>query len=344
MEIRAAAPGDGVGMLRLMESHHTEGGMRLVFTRRPDAYRSYQTECAGAEMTVCVDSGGTVLAQVTCLPRKLYMDREIQTVGYVTGLHKTTGAYVNIIELLETARDRSAASLFFCSILDDNDSTFRSFAKRGLIRPMCGYTTYFLNPSAIKKVKHDYIFRRATSDDEARLLRFYNSEGARYSFFPVLSSVNDYPGLTVPGFFLLEDEDGIVAACALWDQRAFKQYHALGYSGIYKLAARCSPLLRALRYPPLPGVNAAANFAYVSFLLSRGGDPATERALLGEVAASARGYDFLTIGAPINDDLGVALGAMRGIRIGSSLCLIAPDKSGITTPLSANPRFECAFL
>jgi hypothetical protein len=54
MIFHSASAADGLEMLRLIESHHTSGGMKLLYTRRQDAYQSYLTECPDAEITLGV--------------------------------------------------------------------------------------------------------------------------------------------------------------------------------------------------------------------------------------------------------------------------------------------------
>lgn len=347
MIFRPAAPADSPEMTRLIESHHSKGGMELLYARRPGAYESYITENPETEATLCADEGGRILAQVVCMPRKLYIGGEAQMVRYVTGLHKAAGARVDMMKLFDAAYERAgggaAENRFFCSILDDNKAAYDLFAKRGMISPICDYTTYFVNPSAIKRPRHGFSFRRAGPKDAVNLLSFYNKAGSGYSYFPVFSSMDDFPGLSAADFFLLEDGEKIIGACALWDQRAWKQYIAIGYKGAYKIAARCNPLLGFLRYPPLPKKGAAANFAYIAFFLCRGGGPSAAQALLGEIGA-AGSYDFLTIGAARGGMTAEILDGKRSIRIGSKLCLIDYERKGAEAGGNGPLLFECGLL
>jgi hypothetical protein len=343
MIFRPAAPADGQEMLKLIEAHPAGGGMKILYTRRPDAYQSYRMECPDAEMYVYTDNNGCLLAQIACLPRKVYVNGKIITVGYVTGLHKAGGVFVNIIKMLEAGRVRSSAKHFFCSILDGNESVFNLFAKRGLFYAMYDYTTYLLHPAAVKRKRHNLIFRRAQKDDTARLLDFYNTEGKRYSYFPVFSAMNDFSGLNISDFYLLEDRSELVAAGALWDQRAFKQYVAIDYKGIYRLAAHCNPLLRVLHYPPLPSINTAANFAQLSFLVCKDSDRFLEQIMLGELAAVGKMFNFLAIGCAAQDPLSRSLNGLRSLKFGSKICMY--DHAGVGfSPAETIPRFECALL
>ena len=117
MIYRSATPADGSEMLRLIEYHPSNGDMNILYTRRPDAYKSYLLECPDAKMILCVNNDNRVLAQCICLPRKLYINREVRMVGYVTGLHKEDNALVNILKLLETGYVQSSVRLFFVQSL-----------------------------------------------------------------------------------------------------------------------------------------------------------------------------------------------------------------------------------
>ena len=344
MIYRSAVPDDGSEMLRLIESHPASGGIKILYTRRPDAYQSYLAECPDAEITVCVNDDNRVLAQIVCLPRKMYINREAQIVGYVTGLHKEEGAVINILKLLEAGHSKSTAKHFFCSILDDNKPAYNLFSKHKIIRPICDYRTYFIHPAALKPPKHNFNFRRVVPDDAERLIIFYNEVGIEYSYFPLFETMNDFTGLKITDFFLLEDGDKIIAAGALWNQRTYKQYIALGYHGINKLASGHNPLLRLLRYPALPKINTAANFAYISFMLYRKDNLDTARIFLGEIASAARGYDFITIGAVSEDKIGMLLNSAKNIKIGSKLCRIDYHKNSPEQKYKTPFWFECALL
>jgi hypothetical protein len=319
-------------------------------------------ECPKAEMLVYEKDEGRLLAQMVCIPRKLYIDGKAQMVGYATGLHKADGALVNVMKLLLAAGERSVAKQFFCSVLGDNSAVFTMFARRGLFSTLAEYTTYLIYPKAIKPLKHSFTFRRATAADEGALVTFYREEGQGYSFFPVFSSMNEFAGLTVSDFFVLEDGSGILAAGALWDQRSFKQSIMLSYGGIYKLAAHCNPLLKALQYPPLPRLGMAAEFAHLSFVLAREDDHQFTRILLGELASvgggsnlellchsSAPAYSCLSIGAVKGSKLDVCLQGIKSYRFDSKLCAINHERAaGIAEAIPAtctSPlRFECGLL
>jgi len=344
MNCRPAAADDSADMLRMIESHPSGGGMKIIYTRRPDAFKSYHMECPDAEVTLCISKDDRVLAQVVCLPRRFYIDGEPQTLGYVTGLHKAKDSYINLLKLLEVAHTNSTAGQHFCSILDENKAAYNLLAKRGSILPICGYTTYIISPAALKPPRHSPKLRQATPADEDSLTAFYNDTAPGYSYFPVFEDILRLPGLSTADFHVLEEDGEIIAAGALWNQQSYKQCITLEYCGIYKIAARINPLLRMLRYPAMPKINKTANFAYISFALCRKDRPGALRALLGGLAAAGKKYDFLTIGAASVDEPDAILSKAKSIKIGSKLCVTDYHKTGKLPQYKTPPRFECGLL
>ena len=342
--IRPATAADGQAMLELIETHPAQGGMRLLYTRRPDAYQSYLAECPEAVAIVQESSDGRLQAQAVCLPRRLYINGQEQTCGYITGLHKADGAWANILRILEAGYQRLAVDQYFCSILADNNSVLDMFEKRGLIHMICEYRTYLLSPRALPAARRGSVLRPATPADAGALLRFYAEEGARYSYFPVIEGFTGLPALAVGDFFLLEDASGIAAAGALWDQRSYKQYIALGYEGAYRVAARLGPLLRLLRYPALPPIGQAADFAYLSFALARGGDDGLLCELLGGLAEVGQVYGTLVIGAVAGSELDGYLASLRGFSFDSRICNIEFMEIKPTDAFQTPLRLECGLL
>jgi len=345
--IRAATPDDSPGMLRLIESQPADGGLTLLYTRRPDAYLSYHAECPSAEVVVAVDDdpgGDRVVAQAVCLPRQVYIAGKATTMGYITGLHKYPGAPVRVMDILQYGYDHSVAQDYFCSVLLSNPAVLARFGNQGNVHPIADYTTCFLRPSVLANAVGTEV-RRATADDAPRLLEFYREQGARYSYLPVFSSIDGFANLDVTDFFLVEDARGIVACGALWDQRPFKQYVVIDYRGVYRWAARWPVVTRALHYPPLPERNTPARFAYLSFVMCRDEDPAATRALLAGMAEQgARSFDFFTIGAVDGSWLGLILSALKGIRIRSRLCAIRFHDATPPSLGDSAPYFECGLL
>ncbi|MDD4414915.1 MAG: hypothetical protein PHR14_10315 [Oscillospiraceae bacterium] len=348
---RKAAPSDGGQMLKLIESHSSNGALNIVYTRRRDAYQSYLCDCKDAEMTLCVDEENRIKAQMVCLPRCLYINGEAHTVGYVTGLHKCKNSIINLPRLFDTALNSSQCALFVCSILDGNDSTFHMLNKKRTYMPdlhlINKYTTYLISPKAFKRIRHNFTFRRATEKDSEKLFKFFHEYGRTHNFFPEISSFSQFHGIDVGDFYLLIHQNGDIAATgALWNQQDFKQYIVKKYGGIYKLASKLSPLLRLLHYPPFPKANSATDFAYISFLAAEHDDPAITKTYLSEIAAIARRqYGALCIGAVENSELNRVLCKIKSVSFKSKICLLDYKTNNVQFDINKQSSFfECGLL
>lgn len=349
--IRKATPSDGGQMLELIESHSSNGNLDIVYTRRTDAYQSYLADCKDAEMTLCVDEENKIKAQIVCLPRRLYINGKVDTVGYVTGLYKHKESIVNLPRLFDTALHSSQCSLFFCSILDVNDSTFHMLNKRRTYMPelhiLNKYTTYIVSPKAFKRIHHDFTFRRATEKDSKAHLNFLHEYGKTHNLFPEISSFSKFHGIGVEDFYLLINQNGdILATGALWYQQDFKQYIVKKYSGIYKSASKFNFLLRLLHYPPFPKANTATDFAHISFFAAKHDDLAIIKIFLSEIAAVARRqYGALCIGAVENSELNRMLYKIKSISFHSKICLLDYKTSDVKlNNYTQSSFFECGLL
>ena len=132
------------------------------------------------------------------------------------------------------------------------------------------------------------------------LVRFLHEQGRRYQFFPVLEEA-DLLGtdgsLSFRDFHLLRDRsDRIVAAGAVWDQRAYKQYILSGYGGIYRYLYPVSFLFPLFGYPALARPGSILNFFTLSFWAIRDDDPEVFDRFLRHVAEITRGYSYFVLG------------------------------------------------
>jgi hypothetical protein len=338
-------------MLELIESRSSGGALDIVYTRREDAFRSYMADCKDAEITLCVDEGNRVRAQMVCLPRRVYIGGKVRTVGYVTGLCKRTDSFVNLKRLLHAALDDAQADFFFYSILSENGAGSKMLdKKRGYmpdLRSVGNYTTYLFSPYAPKKPRHGFTFRRADAADAEKLLRHYRDYGRNHDFFPEMTSLSAFHGLHAECFYLLTHPGGdIAAAGALWDQRDFKQHIVKAYNGIYKTLSKWNVLLRPLRYPPLPQQGEVADFAYLSFFAAGRDDPDIIRIFLGEAAAAARPlYGAICVGAIENSETRRILDTIKNVHFGSRLCCFDLKRNDAGAELGSRPAyFECGLL
>ena len=82
-----ATPSDGKEILRILESSAAKGSIELIYTRRPDAYKSYMKDDKEARVFISRD-GERAIGTCAELIREVYIDGEICRIAYVCGLKK----------------------------------------------------------------------------------------------------------------------------------------------------------------------------------------------------------------------------------------------------------------
>lgn len=283
-----ASPSDGQDILRILESSAAQGGFELIYTRRDDAYASYEKEPGEAKIFISKD-GDRVVGTCAELIREVYIGGERRRAAYVCGLKKDA-EYDGLVGFgpgFIKALQQDDVDYYYCSVVADNADAQKMFAKGGralTIEPVAKYKTYILSPRVrVKAPRHSYLFRQACPEDLPGLLAFLNQEGSKKDLFPVMDSLAPYPNLEIHNFYLLLDGKQIIACGALWNQVDYKQYIVKKYNGIIKLARLANPLLSALGYIRLPRENAPLDFATLSFFLSKDDNETLYRIFLREI-------------------------------------------------------------
>ena len=207
--LQLATPEDGGEILRILESSAAQGLIELIYTRRPDAYASYEAEPGEARVFVSKD-GERAVGTCAEIIRPVYMGGEPATAAYVCGLKKDAGYEGDVGFYLSFIRSlyREDVDFYYCSVVGDNREAMAMFrkGKRAItITPVANYRTYILSPRLkIASPRRDLTLRPATEEDLPALLSFLNTEGRRRDLFPVVRSLEDYHGLKVTDFYLLE--------------------------------------------------------------------------------------------------------------------------------------------
>lgn len=266
---------DGESILEILESSAAKGSIELLYTRRPNAYESYQKESDEAYVYGVKDEK-QMLGTVAQIVRKVYIGGEIKKLGYVCGL-KTAPDYqgnVNWVRTFIKNLVREDIDCYFCSIISDNVEAQRLFEKKRKktmnMEFLQGYTTYMLAPYFRFPVKNkNYVFEQVTKETEDLVVQFLNREGVKKDFFPVIESLSQFTDLNSTDFYMLKDGEEIVAAGALWKQTAYRQYIVTKYGGIFKFARIFNPILKMMGYIELPKEKEVLNFPMLSFFISK---------------------------------------------------------------------------
>ncbi len=300
-----AAPGDGKRILEILEASPAKGSIELLYTRRPDAYDSYQKESDGAFVYVAKE-GERIVGTVAELTRRVYIGGEKKKAAYICGLKKDIdhpGA-VNWGKALFRELVKDDVDSYFCSVVSDNTEIHELFGRRrrktANAESLGRYTTYMLAPRfRFKTDSGDYVFARARREDEPELLEFLNSQGRKKDLFPVIESPEQFTDLGIEDFYILKNGEGIIAAGALWEQSGYRQYIVKRYRGVMKLARCLNPMLSALGYIRLPRENENIRFPMLSFFISKDDNEEYYKAFLNRIVPEIKkSYDMFVIGTP----------------------------------------------
>jgi len=353
-----AEPSDSKELLEILEEDDFAGQISLLYTRRPDAYRSLQMEGETVLIVVCQDKKNARIAGFgACAVRELYVNGEPEKVGYLFGL-RARKEYRKVFPLLAKGYDylryilaEKGVTLCLTSILTDNRYAQRLLEKdrpfMPAYTPYSSYNVYILKTN--RQTRRKTI--QAEVRDVPRLLDFLNEYGRRHQFYPVLREADllagKHSGLSLGDFYILPDNRGhILAAGAVWDQQAYKQYVIQGYSGCFRFLYPLSRLLPRFGYTALPEPGTVLNFFALSFWAVRDDNPDYFRTFVREIAGATGRYSFFVLGLPEQNDLTRALRGSPHLSYKSRIYLVNWDraKAAANEPDGRPPYLECGTL
>jgi hypothetical protein len=360
--MQPATAADSAEILSVLEENALPGDVSLIYTRRPDAYRSFLAEGQEAHLLVCRDTQeGRIAGLGAHAVHECFIDQRPEKVVYVFGLRfrreylakrvllSLPGAYRSIIEQFRAQGVR----YFLTVVLGDNLPAQRLLTKERARMPrhtfLCPYHTLtFLTRRGSLSLPDSYAFRRATPQDRAALADFLTAEGARSDFFPagIENLFGRHPELSWESFYLLTDRQGNILACgAVWDQVSYKQYIVAGYGGKLRWLYRVSPLLRPFGYPPMPKPATILRFFILAFWCVKDNHAEYLKWFLDSLAHTVRDYPYFVVGVPEAHPLGPALNQWRFLGYDSHIYLvgnhITPDDAA---RLRKSPYLECGWL
>ncbi len=285
-----AEPKDGERILKILECSPAKGSIELLYTRRPDAYLSYQKESDEAFVYVAKEDE-RIVGTVAEITRQVYIGEKKKKAAYICGLKKDIdfpGA-VNFGRAFFHSLVKEDVDSYFCSVISDNFAIRNIFEKRrkktANTESLGRYTTYMLAPYFhFKTEDRGYVFKHADKTDESRIIDFLNTEGCKKDFFPVIESLEQFTDLGVENFYILQNDEGIVAVGALWNQSGYRQYIVKKYKGIMKLVRCLNPILSLLGYIKLPKENENIDFSMLSFFLAKDDNEDYYKTFLNNIA------------------------------------------------------------
>jgi hypothetical protein len=297
-ELRPAEAKDSGQILKIYESEEFGGNISVIYTRRPNPYLSLLEEGELVFLFVLFDhKEDMVCGAGGCVIRNVFIEGKIKTAGYLTGL-KLLPQYRKKVPYIANAyqfmheQTKDLADCYYTTILIENTPAQRLLEKRRKNMPVYdlkGIYTVFCLSTGIRAAKKNYILECGNMD---RLEAFYSKNASGWSLFPSDFSMGSFPKDAV---YTLRDESGdIIAACALWNQQAHKQYIVTNYKGIYKYL-QWFPL-KWFGYPNLPRRGQIANCADYHMLCVKDGNADAAIYFIEKIAERESRYDFLMLG------------------------------------------------
>ncbi len=348
-QCRIATPADDDDLRRILRETHFDGNISLSFEREPDYFRA--AEVSGPfhqTMVVCETESGRVMGMGDRSVRPLWVNGQIQNVGYFSGL-RARETYRRGLALARFTQQGfryyqqlhadGRAPFYIISIIADNLPARRLLTAglKGLpqLREYTRLTTHAIPPARPKRalpLPRGIRLERGKAEHIPAIVDCLTRNGMRKQFAPCWTEETLFSALTpqfvIEDFFLALSGSRVVGCLALWDQNTCKQTVVRGYAGIFKRFRKAINLLAPLGgWPSLPDVGAQLNQCFAAFLALDNDDPAIFAALLRAVhnEAARRRYATLLLGLPEADPLRRVVKAYRPLEYVSQLYLASWD-------------------
>lgn len=354
--ITEASLDDSEALLKLIEGDQSKGLIEMVYTRRPNPYCSYHFEDRHVKILLLKDQNNQVQAKVVIIRRDVYINGEEKTIGYVTGLRKTkVFIRYNWLEAFSTYIKQQCKDIdfYYFTVLEDNIKAMDVFNKNRnylpKIKQIGNYSLYFIKTGLKVKTKQNYTFRQATFGDQDLITQFLNQEGSKYQLFPVIKNIEEqFHDLKITDFYILENNDEVVTVGALWNQQAYKQYMIKNYHGYLKLISIFPSLPKRLGLFKLPKIGTFANFATLSFLISKDNDFKEIDYFVKQISSlHQKKYDFIVTFREDADQIGHVFQNIKHITYKSKLFLGYFQESHLLNEIAENNKplyIECGCL
>jgi len=337
-EYYLAGPRDSEQLIEIFESGDFKGDISVLFTRRPDPYKSLMNDGETAVIPVIKEiKTGRICAVGCCIIRKVYINGEIKHAGYLTGLKilpefKKRLPYITDVYKFLYEQTKDKVDIYYTTILKDNKNAQKILEKNRPGMPeykqIGEYTVYCFRKGKSKNF-NNYSFEKGNLKS---LDEFYEMQLKSCNFSPVNT---DLYGVSQKDIFTLRDKKGeIVAACIVWNQQNYKQYIITGYGGVFKFIKNLP--LKWLGYPNLPKENLPVNYASITMLAVKDNNLNIAEYFIKKVAENSVEYDFLMLGLFENHVLNSVLNKLKHIKYQSKLYTVhwtenssAPDNREI---------------
>jgi hypothetical protein len=189
-EISLAKPEDARQLLDIYECGDFKGNISVLYTRRPDPYKSLMLEGEKTVIPIVTDKENCVIAGMgACIIRKAYINGEVKNTGYLTGLKGLPEYRKHVPSISEVYKylyelTKDEVDIYYTTILKENESVQKMLEKRRKSMPEYRskgeYTVYCFRTGTTHKEK-GYTLEKGCLKE---LERLYNDSSRSFNFSP----------------------------------------------------------------------------------------------------------------------------------------------------------------
>lgn len=352
MKIRQATPADNQALLEL--SRRSPMAARLVVNndRTPDYF--YMDELLGDRALVFVaDDAGRIIGTVAVVFRNVLYRNERLPVAYIGGIKIENPAQNRLLAfrlmkyVLDLLMD-TPVKFGFILVIGANRAMEALLSGRAGIPPFDLVSRYrvrnlILMPGRGPSGK--YQTRSASTSDFGAMADLYRHFYNDYELKPdwseqYLAGLYRQKDFFPENTYLAFQQDSLVAALSLWDQRRFKNTVISHYGGKYAILKKISSPLRLV-----PEAGKPLSELVIRHLVFREGCDTAARDLIRLVMANhRRKYRFLRCAFPLGSETARILGKFLGLSISVNFYTVFrpgdPDHESMVDHLRRSPVWE----
>lgn len=297
--VTEATKQDGPNILQLLESIPTKGAVRMIYTRRPDAFTSFHSDGDSTSIGLVKDQHGKIVVMGSCVENRYYINGHEQTMSYIGSVRKNpNNPYVIpwLEKLVDTYR-KPNKELLFCSIMSKNTHAIEVFTKKRPYMPplklIAKYTLFVVNPRQFKPLvlQPDMHFGKLADSDEQQALAFLKKEGQQYDFFPVIDSFqNNHLNVSADNSYVLKRGNKIIGFVCINNQKHKKQFIIKDYAWPLKLLRIFNPVINVVGLMPLPTIDKPIDCPALTLFVVENNDRELFKSLLEQVATKLNSH------------------------------------------------------
>jgi len=247
---RPAQASDSDELIALIASTPQSGAITINFERTPDFFMATKTVTQTPDVWVAVERDSERVAAIFSIGhRDVYVNGERQDVRYGNDLriHPDFKSGRTLFNLLKCYRKVMGNDWMQTVILSDNEASLNSMGSGRSITPtyydfgeMTTHMLYLTKPRP--SADHQFNIRKADHNDIELMQTFFEQQAKTKQFYPhydfmkLLHGDEYYRGLVISNYYLMFENNKLVAMAGIWDQSSFKQTRFVAYSKLMSVA------------------------------------------------------------------------------------------------------------